>query len=341
MALSTTHKADLLMVGVTLLAAASWAFSKEAVLLMPPLLFMSLRFLMAGAILAFFARRQLPRLDLGQIARGARVGLVFGSAMSCWVMGIWLGVNLGEAAFIVSLAVVIVPVIARIFFREPQPVSTWLAIPVSVCGLALLSLENGFRPEKGQLLFVLASFIFATSFILTTRTANTRNVVKRDGQMVVKERVPALPLTALSMTTAGVLTGVISLFFEQWQPTFANFSGILFWWLFASATIGTACRFLLQTYAQSLSLNSHGVVILILEPVWVALMAWAWFSQTMSLTQIAGCGVILLALLINRWSELSRSLRNWLRKSARARRIARIRAASESGNDHEKVPENG
>lgn len=330
MALSDTNKSDLLLVVVTLLAAASWAFSKEAVLLMPPLMFMAMRFLMAGAILAVLARRQLPLLDFQQVLRGTRVGLVFGSAMSCWVMGIWLGVNLGEAAFIVSLAVVIVPVIARLFFREEQPLSTWLAIPVSVCGLALLSLENGFRPEKGQLLFVVAAFIFATSYILTSRTANTRTVTKPNGETVVKERVPALPLTALSMTTAGVLTGVVSMLFEEWTPTLTNFTSTMFWWLFASATIGTACRFLLQTYAQSLSFHSHGVVVLILEPVWVALLAWAWFSQTMSPTQIAGCCVILLALLINRWTELSRSLRNWLRKSARARRIARIRVANQS-----------
>ena len=35
MALSDSHKADLLLVFVTLLAAVSWAFSNEAVLLMP------------------------------------------------------------------------------------------------------------------------------------------------------------------------------------------------------------------------------------------------------------------------------------------------------------------
>lgn len=327
MALSDSHKSDLLLVAVTLVAAVSWAFSKEAVLLMPPLLFMAMRFLMAGAILAFFARRQLPRLGLRQTLRGARVGLVFGSAMSCWVVGIWLGVNLGEAAFISSLSVVIVPAIARVFFKEPQPLSTWLAIPVAVCGLALLSLENGFRPEPGQMLFVVAALIFAMSYILTSRTANTRTVITRDGVQVVKERVPALPLTTLSMTTAGVLTAVISLLFEEWQPTFSNFTGPMFWWLVGSATIGTAFRFLLQTYAQSLSFNSHGVVILILEPVWVAMLAWVWFAQTMSPMQISGCGVILLALLINRWTVLSRVIRNWLRKSARARRISRIRAA--------------
>lgn len=326
MPMSNANKSDLLLIFVTLLAAASWAFSKEAVMLMPPLLFMSLRFLIAGAILAFFARRYFTRLPLSQALRGARVGLVFGTAMSLWVVGIWLGVNLGEAAFITSLSVVIVPVIARVVFREPQPTSTWVAIPVAVCGLALLSLENGFRPETGQLLFVISALIFAFSYMLTSRTANTRTVVNRRGESVRKERVPALPLTALSMTTAGILTGVLSLIFEPWQATFSGFTGMMFWWLIASATIGTAFRFLLQTYAQSLSYNSHGVVILILEPVWVAVLAWFWFAQTMSIIQVAGCGVILLALLVNRWAVVSRTLRTWLRKSARARRIARLRA---------------
>lgn len=329
MPMSNAHKSDLLLVLVTILAAASWAFSKEAVMLMPPLLFMSLRFLIAGALLALFAWRHLAHLPLSQMIRGARVGLVFGSAMSLWVTGIWLGVNLGEAAFITSLTVVIVPVIARFLFKEEQPISTWLAIPIAITGLALLSLENGFRPETGQVLFIISALIFAFSYLLTSRTANTHTIINRQGESVVKERVSALPLTALSMTTAGILTGIFSLFFESWGPAFANFSGILFWWLIASATIGTAFRFLLQTYAQSLSYNSHGVVILILEPVWVAILAWFWFAQSMSPTQMAGCGVILLALLVNRWTVLSRTLRTWLRKSARARRLARLRALNQ------------
>ena len=48
-------KADLLLVAVTLLAGVSWIFSKEAVLLMPPLLFMAQRFLLAGLVLALDA----------------------------------------------------------------------------------------------------------------------------------------------------------------------------------------------------------------------------------------------------------------------------------------------
>ncbi|HAC27886.1 MAG TPA: EamA family transporter, partial [Marinobacter hydrocarbonoclasticus] len=84
---------------------------------------------------------------------------------------------------------------------------------------------------------------------------------------------------------------------------------MLYVWVLASALIATAGRFLLQTYAQSLSVNSHGVVILVLEPVWVAVFAVAWFGETMTLLQMAGCALIFAALLVNRWSALSRAIK--------------------------------
>lgn len=311
--MSDAHKSDLFLVIVTLLAAISWIFSKEAVLLMPPLLFMAVRFLMAGGLLAILASRSLRRLSADQIRRSVGVGLVFGIAMSCWIMGLFHGTHVGEGAFLTSLGVVIVPVIARIVFKEDQPTSTWIAIPISVAGLALLSLKNGFRPEIGQLFFVVAACIFALYFTLNTRAANQRTVINRRGESIEKHRVPALPLTSIALLTVGTLTLIESLVLETWQPLLNDFPPILVWWVFASAVIGTAGRFLLQTYAQSLSANSHGVVILVLEPVWVALFAAGWFSETMSPSQLAGCGLIFAALLVNRWGVISKALKGWLR----------------------------
>jgi len=239
--------------------------------------------------------------------------LVFGTAMSCWIMGLFHGTHVGEGAFLTSLGVVIVPIIARVIFKEPQPASTWVAIPIAVAGLALLSLKNGFRPELGQLFFVMAAFIFALYFTLNTRAANQRTIVNRRGESVEKHRVPALPLTAIALITVGVLTLIESSLLESWTLMADAFSPILVWWIFASAAIGTAGRFLLQTYAQSLSANSHGVVILVLEPVWVALFAAGWFSETMVASQLAGCGLIFAALLVNRWGVISKALKGWLR----------------------------
>ncbi|OJT00611.1 DMT family transporter [Marinobacter nauticus] len=316
--MSDAHKSDLLLVVVTLLAAISWMFSKEAVLMMPPLMFMAARFLIAGGVLALIALPALRRLDADQVKRSMGVGLVFGIAMSCWILGLFHGDSMGEGAFLTSLGVVIVPIIARVVFGESQPLSTWLAIPIAVAGLALLSLENGFRPDPGQLYFVVAAFIFALYFTLNTRAANQRTVTNKRGDTIEKRKVPALPLTALALLTVGLVTLVESAISEPWVPTLNNPPPILMVWVLASAIVGTAGRFLLQTYAQSLSVHSHGVVILVLEPVWVALFAAAWFGETMSALQLAGCGLIFMALLVNRWGALSRAIKGFLKPAKTA-----------------------
>jgi drug/metabolite transporter (DMT)-like permease len=312
--MTNAHKSDLILVGVTLLAAISWIFSKESILLMPPLLFMALRFLIAGGFLAVFAFRPLRRLSGDQVKRGLGVGLVFGVAMSFWVMGLFHGTSMGEGAFIVSLGVVIVPILARLLFKEAQPASTWFAIPVAVAGLALLSLRNGFQPEPAQIFFAVAASIFALYFTLNTRAANQRIAVNRRGDTIEKQRIPALPLTAIALLTVGLVTLVESLIIEPWQPTFSDPPPLLVWWILASAIVGTAGRFLAQTYAQSLSTHSHGAVILVIEPVWVSLFAAGWFDEIMTPVQLAGCGLIFAALIVNRWGVLSSALRASLRK---------------------------
>lgn len=312
MPLSNATKSDLSLLLVTILAAAGWVFSREAILLMPPLLFMCLRFLLAGGLLALIGLRQLRRMSAEQIVRSVRVGLVFGLGMSCWVMGLHYGKHLGEGAFLASLAVVMVPVIARLIFKEVPPTTTWLALPVAISGLAMLALDSGrFRPEAGQIFFLCSALIFALYFTLNTRAANPQTIDTAEGP-ARREKIPVLGLTSLALITVGLLTGVLSLFTEPWRPTFTTFQPDLTGWLLASALIATAARFFVQTYAQSLSNHSHGVVILVLEPIWVALFGAFWFAETMTAAQLGGCALIFLALLINRWGALSRILKHWL-----------------------------
>ena len=302
-------KSDLMLVGVTLLAAVSWIMSREAVLLMPPLLFMSLRFLLASALLAAIGHATLRTLNIHALRQSAGTGLVFAIAMSCWVMGIFTGTHVGEGAFLTSLGVVLVPVMGRVFFGEAQPRSTWFALPVAGTGLALLSLRHGFHPEAGQIFYVTSAIIFALFFRLNTRAANERIQVSRDGRQVVVPGVPAIALTSVVLAMVGLVTGILSLIFEQWQATLHHFSLAMAGWIVASAVVGTSARFLLQTHAQSLSASTHGVVIMVVEPVWVALLAALWLGESMAGQQLAGCACILLALLINRAS----TLRYWLK----------------------------
>ncbi|PRY70914.1 DMT family transporter [Halomonas ventosae] len=276
-------RADLLLLLVTLLAAAGWIFSKEALAGMPPLLFIGTRFLIAGSILALFAFAALRRLSLADWRRAAGVGLIFSAAISLWVLGLHHSRHLGESAFINSLGILLVPVVARLLFGDRPPRTTWIALPVALIGFMLLSLNAGFRIEPGQWLIAGAALVFSVLI-----NANSR----------VVRRVPALPLTAIQLVVVGLVLTLASLPVESWP---SRLSAATLGWVAASILFASTLRFFLQVHAQGLTTPSHAAVILMLEAVWTALMAAWWFGETMTLLQLLGCSLIFAALLINRW----------------------------------------
>lgn len=280
-------KADLMLVFTTFIAAAGWIFSKEALGGLPPLLFIGMRFVLAGLVLAVFAVPQLRALDRRGLCRGFLIGALFACAITLWILGLQHTRHLGESSFIASLGIVLVPVFARLFFGERPPASTWAALLPALAGFACLSLAHGFRVEPGQWFFLGAAVVFALLF-------NVNSHVVRN--------VPVLVLSTLQMLVVGLLVLPAALWFERWPE---QVPAAALGWLVASALIATTLRFLLQLYGQSLTTPSHAAVILMLEPVWTAIAAAWWFAETMTGLQLAGCALIFAALLISRW--------NWVR----------------------------
>lgn len=284
-------KADFLLVIVTLLAAAGWIFSKETLQGMPPILFIGIRFLLAGIVLAMLGLSAFKKLSVRGLKRSLMTGAVFAIAMMFWIMGLFNAEHVGEGAFITSMGVVLVPIMARWIFGDTPPLSTWMALPVAISGLALLSLDNGLHLDSGQLFFLAAATVFALHFNLNTR-------------MVAE--VPVLVLTSIQLMVVGVVALVVSLQVEEWPMVVSDH---IWGWLLASAIIATSLRFYLQTFAQGLAPASHAAVILTIEPIWTTLLAGWWFGEVLSLVQIAGCGLIFSALLINRWQWVKMALK--------------------------------
>lgn len=283
-----THslKADGLLIIVTLLAAISWMFSKEALAEFPPLLFVGSRFLLAGLILALVGYRSLKSLSRQQWQGSLLVGTVFGAAMCFWIMGLFTTRSLGEGAFITSMAVVLVAPMGLFFFKERVAPSTWVALPLAILGMALLALRQGFQPESSQLFFLTAALLFSLTFILNGKAA---------------AKTPALALSAIQLCIVGLVALPISALSEDWPQ---HVSQSMLHWLLLSVVVGTAARFLLQTYAQGLTSPAHAAVIMVLEPIWTASIAAYWFAERMEAQQLAGCALIFASLIANRWSAV-------------------------------------
>ncbi len=288
----TPLKADVLLLLVTLLAAFGWIFSKEALFGLPPLMFIGSRFLLAGVVLTLTGWRAVRRLSGQQLLHSLGVGVVFAISMGFWILGLAHSTHVGVGAFIASLGVVLVPILARFMFGDHPPLITWIALPVAVAGFALLSLGEGVHIELGHFFFLAAAASFAMLFNLNSRIAG---------------RISPIALTAVQLVVVGVVILPVSALTETWPAAIAP---SILGWLLASAFIATTMRFFIQVYAQGLTTPSHAAVIMMLEPVWTALAAAIWFGETMSLPQFLGCTLIFTALVMNRW--------NWIRRLLKA-----------------------
>ncbi len=288
--MSTHHKADLLLLLTTILAAAGWIFSREAVQGLAPLLFMALRFISAGMILAVIGWSEMRAFTRQQWQSACLVGVFFGAAMTFWILGLEMATHVGVGAFLTGLGVVMVPLISLLFGDRPGPY-VFMSIPFVLAGLACLSLDAEFHIGLAEVFFLLSALFIALMFILNSRAA---------------ARLPALPLTAVQLLVTGLITGIVSLFIETWD---FNQPPAIWGWLVASVLIATSLRFLLQTRGQSLAPPSHTAIIMTLEPVWTALFAALWLGESMTALQFSGCSLIFLAMLVNRWP----AVRAWLK----------------------------
>ena len=84
--------------------------------------------------------------------------------------------------------------------------------------------------------------------------------------------------------------------------------------LSTAALIATTLRFFTQLYGQSLTTPSHAAVILMLEPMWTAMLAAWWYGERMSNLQFVGCALIFSALVLSRWRVLRDVLKAILRR---------------------------
>jgi drug/metabolite transporter (DMT)-like permease len=269
------------MLLVSLLAAISWIFSKEVLLGLEPILFMGCRFILAGVLIALFARHELLLFTLRDLTRVTLVGVIFAAGLGFWILGLFHGSHIGIGSFLTSLGAIFAPLLAPLFGDHPSRLA-WYAVPVAVIGAALLTLTSNFVFGLGEWYYLASALSFAIYLNINSRAAG---------------RTPLRALTSVQLMTAGAVLLPISFVVESW-----NFTGdisILGWFL-ASVLIGTSLRFFVQTYSLKLGPASRGALILTLEPVWVAILGMIWLSETMAASQLLGCALILLAVFISR-----------------------------------------
>ena len=270
--------ADLGLVLAAFLFGSTFVVVKDAVTDAGPIPFLGARFLIAAGVMWLIARRAPP--DPGVTRAGVVCGLVLLAGYVFQTVGLQR-TSATTSAFITYLLVVIVPVLSAVVLRRPPGFATTAGIALAVCGLALLS-GTGLRLRSGELLTVLCALAFAIHIVMLGAFA-PRHDWRR--------------LTAIQLTVVGLGCAV---------PGFATggyrFSASVWVAAVYTAVAASAGAFALMTWAQRRVSPSRTGLLLMLEPVFAALLAIR-AGEHFGGRAATGAALILLGVLV---SEVSR-----------------------------------
>ncbi|MBW3783789.1 DMT family transporter [Aeromonas veronii] len=282
----------LLMVLVTLLAAAGWLFSKEAIRELPPAAFIGSRFLLAALLLLPLAWLREPPPTRAQLVRAAGCGTLLGASLLLWVTAISQSDALGSGAFIMSVATLMAPLAAWGVFRAKPGRHYWLTLPIAIAGLLLLSSSTHWGVSLSLFWFLAAATTLGIQLAVHRHFAQS---------------IAPTWLTCIQLAMTGLLGTLLSRLTEQWPE--AGVSHGIWGWFAASVLIATTLRYWLLTHALSKMTTAHAALMMLLEPVWTLILSTLFYSEPLGGAKLAGAGLVLGALVLYQLPLLLRSAR--------------------------------
>ncbi len=280
----------LLMVLVTLLAAAGWLFSKEAIRELPPAAFIGSRFLLAALLLLPLAWLREPPPTRAQLVRAAGCGTLLGASLLLWVTAISQSDALGSGAFIMSVATLMAPLAAWGAFRAKPGRHYWLTLPIAIAGLLLLSSSTHWGVSLSLFWFLAAATTLGIQLAVHRHFAQS---------------IAPTWLTCIQLAMTGLLGTLLSLLTEQWPE--AGVSHGIWGWFAASVLIATTLRYWLLTHALSKMTTAHAALMMLLEPVWTLILSTLFYGEPLGGAKLAGAGLVLGALVLYQLPLLLRS----------------------------------
>ncbi|WP_434751515.1 DMT family transporter [Paenibacillus amylolyticus] len=277
--IQASRRADVQMLLATVIWGSSYLFMKSGLASMQELNLIALRFGIAFVAAGLLFHRRLGSLDRGTLLAGG----VLGTALFAAFVFITYGVQrttASQAGFLISLAVIFVPILTTVLRRRLPDKRLSVSIVVAVAGLGLLTLQHEMSLHLGDLLCILAALVYAVYIMIAGKYTPNHD-----------------PLT-LGTIQLGVaaLWGIAATFlFEtpQLPDTPESWASIL--------GLGVLCSglgYILQTLAQRHASPTRTSLIFSLEPLFAAAFAFIFQGESLTLQGYCGAALMLAGVLI-------------------------------------------
>lgn len=282
-------KADLTLLLVAFIWGTAFVAQRVAGQMGSVYLFNGARYLLASAVVLLFAlqaRRgskpvSLPAPHQYRWMLIAGLFLFMGSALQ--QAGL-VYTTAGNAGFITSLYVVLVPIMLFRFWGERFRWLAVLAVGMAGVGAFLLSTGGSFQVQKGDALELAGALFWTFHVIILGKYAS---------------RFEAVSFSVGQLFICGLLSLGIGLLRE---PAIA-FTPALWFAIAYTAIFSLGLCYTLQIWAQKFTPPADAALILSLESVFAVLAGWLLLDETLNAVQILGCVLIFCAVLLSQFKD--------------------------------------
>ena len=192
----------------------------------------------------------------------------------------------GNAGFITSLYVVLVPVMLFLIWREKVHWISLMAVALAGVGAFFLSTGGRFDLRVGDALEFLGALFWTIHVIVLGKFAS---------------RFEPMSFSVGQLIVCGLLNLVVGIFVEKSMPVNVPLLGAIAYTAFFSLGL---C-YTLQVWAQRHTPPADAALILSLESVFAVISGWFLLDEKLLPLQIFGCVLIFVAVLLSQFKEWS------------------------------------
>ena len=222
------------------------------------------------------------------IQGGAICGTLLFVASAAQQIGITLNPSTAKASFITAMYVVLVPVVGLLFGRK-SPVQIWGCVVLSVAGLYLLCMKNGFgHVEASDGILLLCAFLFTFQIMGVDHFA---------------PRVDGVRLSMLQFFVVAVESTIASLLTET--VTLSDLTGAALPVIYCGV-LSSGVAYTLQILAQKHSDPTVVSLLLSLESVFATVAGALILGDRMSGKEYLGCVLMLIAVVLAQLPDFRR-----------------------------------
>lgn len=278
-------KADLTLLIISVIWGTAFVAQRVAGQMGSVYLFNGARYLLAAlAVLPFVGQiANLTKLPRNQFQWMFLAGFLLFLASALQQVGL-VYTTAGNAGFITSLYVVLVPIVLFSLWRERLRGLSVVAVGIAVAGAFLLSTAGRFEVRAGDALELVGALFWAFHVVVLGKFAS---------------RFESISFSMGQLAVCGLLNLGVGAFVETSLPLNWPLVGAILY----TALFSLGLCYTLQIWAQRHTPPADAALILSLESVFAVLAGWWLLDERLEAIQVLGCVLIFAAVLLSQFKD--------------------------------------